>query len=97
LNALKGFVDWKRLVFPGYQINNKALNQWYSNIINSLFWPQEMLELNDCFYRNIHNFEYIAIFDVDEVIVPQNAYNWSQMLQQIKVQLELYIFLINAF
>ncbi len=53
---------------------------------------QEVLEINDCFYRNMYNYEYIAIFDVDEYIIPVNFYNWSQLIDEFKVNLEYFIY-----
>ena len=80
----------KNTTLPGYQINNKYLYEKYTQIIGAEFWTQEFLEYNDCFYRNIHNYEYIAVFDIDEVIVPKTAYNWKQMIDQLNVCLILY-------
>jgi hypothetical protein len=81
----QGFVDWKPLTLPDIQPNFRHLFQWYYNQIDAYFWPQELLELNDCLYRNLYKYEYLAIFDIDEIIVPQNAYNWSQLISEIKV------------
>jgi hypothetical protein len=53
-----------------------------------LFIPMEFIELNDCFYRNLYNYEYIAIIDIDEVIVPVNGYKWSELIEEIKVFLK---------
>jgi hypothetical protein len=47
--------------------------------------PIELIDYNDCLYRNLYNYEYIAIIDIDEVIVPVNAYNWSELIEQTKV------------
>ncbi len=81
----QGFVDWKPLTLPDIQPNSRHLFQWYFNKIGAKFWPQELLELNDCLYRNLYQYEYLAVFDIDEIIVPKNAYNWSQMMSEIKV------------
>ncbi len=81
----EGFVNWKPLTLPDIQPNSRHLFQWYYTQLISKFWPQELLELNDCLYRNLYNYEYLAIFDIDEIIVPQNAYNWSQLMSEIKV------------
>ncbi len=30
-----------------------------------------MVSIQDCLWGNLHQFDYIAVFDLDEVIVPQ--------------------------
>ncbi len=81
----QGFVDWKPLTLPNIQPNFRHLFQWYFDQIGGKFWPQELAELNDCLYRNLYKYEYLGVFDIDEIIVPKNAYNWSQMISEIKV------------
>ena len=39
------------------------------------YWHQEILELNDCFYRNLHKYEFIANFDLDEMVFPKMQHN----------------------
>jgi hypothetical protein len=50
--------------------------------------PMEFIELNDCFYRNLYNYEYLVTIDIDKVIVPVNAYNWSELIEKIKIFLK---------
>jgi hypothetical protein len=78
----------KPLTHPGFQLNHRYLYQWRHELENKLFQPLEFIELNDCFYRNLHNYEYLVIIDMDEVIVPVNGYNWSELIEEIKVFLK---------
>ena len=55
------------------------------NQMGSKFWPQEMIELNDCLYRNLNRHDYIAIIDVDEMIIPQKVSTWQELLLSIEV------------
>ena len=55
--------------------------------MSSKFWPQELIELNDCLYANIYRHDYIAVIDIDEVIMPQKVNNWHQLIHQIEVTL----------
>ena len=84
-NYFQGFVDLKESTLPGEQPNNKYLYQRYAKELDIKFWTRELLEYSDCFLRNIHKYEYIAVFDIDEVIVPTNADNWTQMIDIINV------------
>ncbi len=81
----QGFVDWKPFTLSDIQPNFRHLYQWYFDKIDWKFWPQELVELNDCLYRNLYKYEYLAVIDIDEIIVPKNAYNWSQMISEIQV------------
>ena len=45
----------------------------------------DVLEYFDCFFRNIYKYEYIGVLDIDEVIVPTNGDNWTQMIHNIRV------------
>ena len=45
---------------------------------------QELITYNDCVYRNLYSYQYIALLDVDEMIVPQNHRNWSDMMKVVE-------------
>ncbi|XP_062140953.1 uncharacterized protein LOC133849095 isoform X1 [Drosophila sulfurigaster albostrigata] len=52
---------------------------WLSKSLN------EVLCYVDCFYRHIYEFDYVGIFDVDEVIMPLGElHNWTALLQQLE-------------
>ena len=38
----------------------------------------------DCLYRNMYRFDYIAAMDLDEVIVPVNHTSWEEMMRHIQ-------------
>ena len=78
-------MDWKHLTLPGTQPNIESYYNYYAYKKGGNFWPQELLELNDCLYRNIHRHDYLAVFDIDEMIVPQNTQNWIELIHDIKV------------
>ncbi len=63
--------------------------------MGSGFWSTEIVDYMDCFYRNIHKYEYIGVFDIDEVIVPKMADNWIEMFKQINVRLNQRFFLFT--
>ena len=85
---------------PGGQPNNKYLYQTYAKTLYTRFWSSQLNEYFDCFYRNIYKYEYIGVFDIDELIVPTNADNWTQMLDNINVRIvfsNLLIILFNLY
>lgn len=41
----------------------------------------EMIPYNDCYYRNMYKYDYIGVFDIDEIIMPLgNVTNWSDLI-----------------
>lgn len=62
---------------------------WTGDQNGNFYWPAEMLELNDCLYRNLNRHEYLVIMDLDEMIVPLNLPDWHQLLPQFTVRLYL--------
>ncbi len=45
---------------------------------------EEVLSLNDCLYRNLYKFKYLAIVDFDEVIVPRQNKDWHGLLRSLE-------------
>ncbi|KAH8338073.1 hypothetical protein KR059_004914, partial [Drosophila kikkawai] len=42
----------------------------------------EMIPYNDCFYRNMYKYDYVGVFDTDEVIMPLgNTTDWKQLVK----------------
>ncbi|EDV32659.2 uncharacterized protein Dana_GF22030 [Drosophila ananassae] len=42
----------------------------------------EMIPYNDCFYRNMYKYDYVGVFDIDEVIMPLgNITKWSELVE----------------
>jgi hypothetical protein len=81
----QGFVEWQESTIPGGQPNHKHLYQSYAKSLGHKFFSSQIVEYFDCFFRNIYKYEYIGVFDIDELIVPTNADNWTQMIDNINV------------
>lgn len=45
---------------------------------------QELIPYNDCFYKNIHMYNYILVLDIDEIFVPNTGTNYKEMLMELK-------------
>ncbi|KAJ6219222.1 hypothetical protein RDWZM_005034 [Blomia tropicalis] len=80
----EGFVNWRQLTLPGEQVNVPSLYNYYYNKLREDFWPQELIELNDCLYRNIYRHKYLIVKDIDEMIIPQNLNNWHELIDKIE-------------
>jgi hypothetical protein len=50
--------------------------------VDSLVWNHgQLLAINDCMYRTMNTFQFVAFNDVDEYIVPVSQYlNWSSVI-----------------
>ena len=66
-----GFVDfrqsWNFIPDPG-------------SLTSHLHWSPV---INDCMYRFMYSYHHIIVMDLDEVIIPKNVANYSQLLKQI--------------
>jgi hypothetical protein len=46
----------------------------------------ELLPYNDCFYRNMYKYDYIAVVDIDEVFIPKKHQNWTELLKDLEAK-----------
>jgi len=81
-----GIVDVTPLTLPGYQPTMPGLQHMYlkSKVNNKR--QNELIPYNDCLYRNMYRYEYIALLDIDEVIMPLQHKNWSQLMDAVIVE-----------
>jgi hypothetical protein len=42
-----------------------------------------VIPYNDCLYRNLYQYEYIALLDIDEVIMPMKGGGWKELMIQV--------------
>lgn len=46
---------------------------------------EELIPYNDCFYDNIHLYKFIALLDIDELIVPKgDLMTWTELLDSLE-------------
>ena len=79
-----GLVDVTPLTLPDYQPNTAGLQHLYmeDRRRTTQLLQFELISLNDCLYRNMYSYEYIALLDIDEVIVPLKHTNWGDMMKE---------------
>ena len=70
----KNMLDVKRTSVPeGQNLGYRDMKQWHHE---TLLW-------NDCLYRNINRYEFIAVFDIDEIPVPRKHNNLQDLLKSV--------------
>jgi len=79
----KGLVDVTPISLPGYQPNLPVLQHMYLKSKLNNKRQNELIPYNDCLYRNLYRYEYIALLDIDEVITPIKHNNWADMMEEV--------------
>lgn len=79
----QGIVDLTPISLPGYQPNLPGLQHMYLKSKLNNKRQNELIPYNDCLYRNMYRYEYIALLDIDEVIMPLVHNNWAEMMEAV--------------
>ncbi|XP_023326460.1 uncharacterized protein LOC111699919 [Eurytemora carolleeae] len=79
----KGIVDLTQLSLPGYQPNLPGLQHLYLKSKLNNKRQNELIPYNDCLYRNMYRYEYVALLDIDEVIMPLQHNSWQDMMEEV--------------
>ncbi len=53
------------------------------NLMYNLHYYGQQFILQDCIYHNVHKSKYIAVIDIDEMIIPHAYRNWHDMIRNI--------------
>ena len=79
----QGLVEVTPLTLAGDQPNLSPLQRLYLNKMITNRRQSELVPYNDCFYRNIHRYEYVALLDTDEVIMPTAFNSWADLMTSV--------------
>uniref|UniRef100_T1IJ89 Glycosyltransferase family 92 protein n=1 Tax=Strigamia maritima TaxID=126957 RepID=T1IJ89_STRMM len=81
----RGTVKVTKLSLPGNQPNFPETIGIYQKFAIFRKRQNEVIPYNDCFYRNVHLYDYIALLDVDEIILPTspNSFTWNDMMSSV--------------
>lgn len=79
----RGLVTVTPLTLPGAQPNLPALQHLYLRKKTTHKRQMELVPYNDCLYRHMRHYRYLALLDVDEVIVPLLDHDWPSLLARL--------------
>ena len=81
--ADRGRIQLTKISLPGEQPNIPGLRHMYLKSKITSKRQNEVIPYNDCLYRNLHTFQYIALMDTDEVIMPKNVQTWPELMDVV--------------
>ncbi|BES91209.1 DUF23 [Nesidiocoris tenuis] len=82
----RGKVDVTPLTLPGNQPNIPGFQHMYLSKKINHKRQNELIPYNDCLYRNLYSYEYIALLDIDEVIMPVKSSSWRELMDTVLVK-----------
>lgn len=78
-----GNIDVTPLTLPGGQPNVPAFQHMYLTKKTNHKRQNELIPYNDCLYKHMYEYEYIALLDIDEVIMPVQDNTWSELMRRV--------------
>uniref|UniRef100_A0A0A9YC52 Glycosyltransferase family 92 protein n=2 Tax=Lygus hesperus TaxID=30085 RepID=A0A0A9YC52_LYGHE len=82
----RGKIDVTPLTLPGGQPNIPGFQHMYLSKKINHKRQNELIPYNDCLYRNLYSYEYIALLDIDEVIMPVKTSSWRELMDTVLVK-----------
>lgn len=82
----RGIVELSPLTLPGDQPNLPEYQHLYLKNRLTAKRQNELIPYNDCLYRNLYSYQYLALLDIDEIIMPlkQEHNNWLDLMQEVE-------------
>jgi len=71
------------LTLPGGQPNVPGFQHMYLTKKLTNKRQNELIPYNDCLYKNLYTYEYIALLDIDEVIMPIQTMSWQELMDVV--------------
>lgn len=79
-----GKVQVTPLTLPGGQPNVPGFQHLYLTKKTNHKRQNEVIPYNDCLYKNLYLYDYIALLDIDEVIMPKHDdMTWGDLMKRI--------------
>lgn len=82
----KGRVQVTPLTLPGGQPNVPGFQHLYLTKKVNHKRQNELIPYNDCLYQNLYSYNYIALLDIDEVIMPIKSRTWKELMDAVMVK-----------
>lgn len=82
----RGRVQVTPLTLPGGQPNMPGFQHLYLVKKVNHKRQNELIPYNDCLYKNLYTYEYIALLDIDEVIMPIKFMSWKELMDTVLVK-----------
>ncbi|TRY81169.1 hypothetical protein TCAL_13748 [Tigriopus californicus] len=81
-----GLVEIFQMEWPGSVPTSASpwLQQWYYPNVTWIHSSFDHYAYNDCLYRNLYKFQYIALLDLDELLMPTQHKTWRGLFQDLK-------------
>lgn len=79
----RGKVQVMPLTLPGGQPNIPGFQHLYLTKKVNHKRQNELIPYNDCLYKNLYSYEYIALLDIDEVIMPVKTNSWQELMKVV--------------
>ncbi|XP_053202605.1 uncharacterized protein LOC128387433 [Panonychus citri] len=80
----KGLVELTPITLPGDQPNLPGFRHLYLKNKLTAKRQNELIPYNDCLYRNLYSYSYLALLDIDEIIMPLQHDNWSDLMAVVE-------------
>lgn len=78
-----GQISVTPISLAGGQPNIPAFQHLYLTKKTNHKRQNELIPYNDCFYKNMYKYKYIALLDIDEIIMPLNTANWKELMDVV--------------
>lgn len=78
-----GQIQVTPISLAGGQPNVPALQHLYLTKKTSHKRQNELIPYNDCFYKHMYQYHYIALLDIDEVIMPVKSNDWKDLMNVV--------------
>lgn len=79
----EGKVHVTPINLAGGQPNGPSFQHLYLTKKTNNKRQNEVIPYNDCFYKHMYEYRYIALLDIDEVIMPVDGMTWKELMDKI--------------
>ncbi|XP_035710762.1 uncharacterized protein LOC118436544 [Folsomia candida] len=76
-----GLATVRPVTIAGEMDSNSTTEYLEKNIAQA--WKQELIAYNECFLSNMYKYRYIALLDVDEIILPKLSEDWYGLIEDL--------------